>query len=104
MFPGKVAWKKIEGYKAAQLMLDCMGAEGEYLLWSKERNACLMSVTIVGYDRWYCFIAHLPYKSQLPFPVTVPPKRCFCGVSSRREAAQHTSTHAQAARTDGGRE
>ena len=39
VFSGPVTWKKMQGYKAAQLLMSCMGAEGEYQLWSKEKDA-----------------------------------------------------------------
>jgi hypothetical protein len=39
VFPGRVTWKTKEGYEAAKLILSCMGAEGEYKLWSKEKDA-----------------------------------------------------------------
>lgn len=35
----RVTWKTMEGYEAAQLLMSCMGAEGEYQLWSKKMNA-----------------------------------------------------------------
>ena len=39
VFSGRVTWKTMQGYKAAQLLVSCMGAEGEYQLWSKEKDA-----------------------------------------------------------------
>jgi hypothetical protein len=38
VFPGRISWNTMQGYKAAQLLLSCMGVEGEHKLWNEEKG------------------------------------------------------------------
>ena len=43
VFSGRVKWKTVDGFKVVKLLLSCMGREGEYKLWSKEKDAEMTS-------------------------------------------------------------